>query len=52
MPLKVKFRDYSKLSASEFLNYLAQLNWECVEGDGINACFSVFYNKLDMVVNT
>ena len=48
---KVKLRDYSKFSESQFLNHLAQLNWESVEGDDINASFSVFYNKLDRVVN-
>ena len=49
---KVKLRDYSKFSESQFLNHLAQLNWESVEGDDINACFSaVFNNKLDRVVH-
>ena len=42
MPPKVKLRDYLKFSESRFLNHLAQLNWESVEGDDINACFSVF----------
>ena len=51
MPPKVKLRDYSKFSESQFLNHLAQLNWKSVEGDDTNACFSVFYNKLDRVVN-
>ena len=51
MPPKVKLRDYSKFSESQFLNHLAQLNWESVEGDDINTSFSVFYNKLDRVVN-
>mgnify|MGYP006896122226 FL=1 len=51
IPPKVKLRDYSNFSESQFLNHLAQLNWESVKGDDINACFSVFYNKLDRVVN-
>ena len=51
MPPKVKLRDYSKFSENQFLNHLAQLNWESVEGDDINTSFSVFYNKLDRVVN-
>ena len=51
MPPKVKLRDYSKFSENQFLNHLAQLNWESVKGDDINTSFSVFYNKLDRVVN-
>ena len=51
MPPKVKLRDYSKFSESQFLNHLAQLNWESVEGDDIITSLSVFYNKLDRVVN-
>ena len=51
IPPKVKLRDYSNFSESQFLNHLAQLNWESVKGDDMNACFSVFYNKLDRVVN-
>ena len=51
MPPKVKLRDYSKFSESQFLNHLAQLNWESAEGDDINACSSVFYNKIDRIVN-
>ena len=43
MPPKVKFCDYSKFSESQFLNHLAQLNWESVEGDDINARFSGFF---------
>ena len=33
MPPKVRLRDYSKFSVSQFQNHLAQLNWESVEGD-------------------
>ena len=53
IPPKVKLRDYSNFSESQFLNHLAQLNWESDKGDDINACSSVFffYNKLDRVVN-
>ena len=46
MPSKVKLRDYSKFSESQSLNHLAQLNWESVEGDDINGCFSVFITSL------
>ena len=42
MPPEVKLRDNSKFPESQFLNHLEQLNWESVEGDDINACFSAF----------
>jgi len=46
IPPKVKLRDYSNFSESQFLNHLAQLNWESDKGDDINACFSVFIISL------
>ena len=33
LPPKVKFRDYSKFSESQFLNHLVQSNWESVESE-------------------
>ena len=51
IPPKVKLRDYSNFSESQFLNHLAQLNWESVKGDDINACSLFFYNKLDRVAD-
>ena len=51
VPPKVKRCDYSNFSESQFLNHLAQLNWESDKGDDINACFSAFYSKLDRVIN-
>ena len=46
MPPKVKLRDYPKFSESQFLNHLAQLNWESVEGDDINRISLLFITSL------
>ena len=53
IPPKVKIRDYSNFSKNALVPHLEQLNWDSVDDNDVNNSLSdsVFYNKLDRVVN-
>jgi len=51
---KVVTRDYSKFSNSKFLHDISLINWNLVLPDSnndVNNLFSMFYNKLNKIVN-